>query len=388
MQVFKLCLKIAKKNIPLMFIYLAVFLAVSLIMSRNMSAEQQKINLFSQKKTNIAFICEEKSPLIEGLRQELGKIANFVDLPDDKEALSDALYFRSVSYILRVPEGFTESFMKDGNVSLEKTVVPDSISNTYVDLCIDKYFNIARLYIQHIKGISQESLVQHLKSDLSVSSSVELKTKSGEPVNHVYANYYFNYMAYSLLSVLILGISSIMLAFYNNDLRKRNACSPLSATKINLQFILAILLFTVLAWMIMIIFCLLVNINNSLNINTVFFIINSFVFAVCGTSLSYLIGNLVKSANAISAVSNVVTLGLCFISGVFVPAELLGSSVLKIASFAPTYWFVKANNRIAELTEFNYHNIEPVLSSMLIQLCFSLAFVSVALVISKKRKFQ
>jgi len=388
MQVFKLCLKIAKKNIPLMLIYIVVFLTVSLIMNRNMSAEQQKINLFSQKKTNIAFISEEESPLIDGLKQELGKIANFVDLPDEKEALSDALYFRSVSYILRVPEGFTESFMKGGNVSLKKTVVPDSISNTYVDLCIDKYFNIARLYVQHIKGISQESLVHHLKSDLSVTSSVELKTKGGKPVNHVYANYFFNYMAYSLLSVLILGITSIMLAFFNNDLRKRNACSPLSATKINLQFILAILMFTVLAWMIMVVSCLLFNINNSYNLNTVYFIINSFVFAICGTSLSYLIGNLVKSANAISAVSNVVTLGLCFISGVFVPAEFLGNSVLKIASFAPTYWFVKANDLIAELTEFNYHNIEPVLSSMLIQLCFSLAFVSIALVISKKRRFQ
>ncbi|HHW49198.1 MAG TPA: ABC transporter permease [Clostridiaceae bacterium] len=388
MQVFKLCLKILKKKIPSMLIYLVIFLVVSLIISHSTSAEQQKHSIFSQKKTNITFISEEKTPLIDGLRQELGKIANFVSLPDEKEALSDALFFRWVTYIVRVPKGFTESFMKGENARLEKITVPNSISNTYVDLCIDKYFNIARLYVQQLKDISQESLVKHLEADLSIYSTVELKTKNGKPANHAYANYYFNYLAYSLLAVLILGISAIILTFYNNDLRKRNACSPLSANNINLQFILAILVFSVSAWIIMVIFCLAVNINNSLNLNTFYFIINSFVFTICGTSISYLIGNLVKSPGAVPAVSNVVTLGLCFISGVFVPAELLGSSVLKIASFAPTYWFVKANDQIAGLTEFNFHNIKPVLSAMIIQLCFSLAFFTVALVINKKRRFE
>jgi ABC-2 type transport system permease protein len=128
--------------------------------------------------------------------------------------------------------------------------------------------------------------------------------------------------------------------------------------------------------------------ENSLNLNTVYFIINSLVFAVCGAGISFLIGNSVKSPNAIPAISNVVTLGLCFISGVFVPMELLGNSVLKIASFTPTYWFVKANNQIAELTQFDLANLEPILSSMLIQFGFALAFFTAALVINKKRRFQ
>ena len=138
----------------------------------------------------------------------------------------------------------------------------------------------------------------------------------------------------------------------------------------------------------MITFCLLINFKNSLNVNTVYFIINSFVFAVCGAGISYLIGNLVKSRNAIPAVSNVLTLGLCFISGVFVPVELLGSSVLKIASFTPTYWFVKANNQIAQLAQFDIASVEPIFSSMLIQLGFALAFFTAALVVNKKRRFQ
>ena len=160
-----------------MLVYIIIFLVISLIMSSYLANEQQQQDtLFTQAKSNIAFISEENTPLVDGFKQELGRVANFVELPDEHEALQDALYFRSVTYILRVPEGFTDSFMQGENVQLEKTAVPDSISSTYLDLFIDQYFNTARLYVQQMENISQESLVQYLQSDLAVSASVELKT--------------------------------------------------------------------------------------------------------------------------------------------------------------------------------------------------------------------
>lgn len=372
-----------------MLVYLIVFLVISLIMSSFLAKEQlQQDRLFTQAKSNIAFISKENTPLVDGFKQELGRVANFIELPDETEALQDALYFRSVTYILRVPEGFTDSFMQGENVQLEKTAVPDSISSTYLDLFIDQYFNTARLYVQQMENISQESLVQYLQSDLAVSAFVELKTIGDQPLNQNFANYYFNFLAFSLLSVLILGMGALLLVFYDTDLMRRNACAPLSSSSVNLQFILAILVFTVLAWSIMVAFCLLFNYKNSLNLNTLYFVINSLVFAVCGTGISFLIGNLVKSHNAIPAVNNVVTLGLCFISGVFVPMELIADSVLRIANFTPTYWFVKANNQIAKLTQFDFANLEPIFTSMLIQICFALAFFAAALVANKKRRFE
>lgn len=372
-----------------MLVYLIVFLVISLIMSSFLAKEQlQQDRLFTQAKSNIAFISKENTPLVDGFKQELSRVANFVELPDETEALQDALYFRTVTYILRVPEGFTDSFMQGENVQLEKTAVPDSISSTYLDLFIDQYFNTARLYVQQMENISQESLVQYLQSDLAVSAFVELKTIGDQPLNQNFANYYFNFLAFSLLSVLILGMGALLLVFYDTDLMRRNACAPLSSSSVNLQFILAILVFTILAWSIMVAFCLLFNYKNSLNLNTLYFVINSLVFAVCGTGISFLIGNLVKSHNAIPAVNNVVTLGLCFISGVFVPMELIADSVLRIANFTPTYWFVKANNQIAKLTQFDFANLEPIFTSMLIQICFALAFFVAALVANKKRRFE
>lgn len=388
MQVFKLCMKIIKKNMAIMLMYVGIFLAVSLIISFSASSEQQNENDFTPVKSNISFISEESSPLIDGLKQELGKVANFVELPDETEALQDALYFRSVSYILRVPKGFTESFMNGENVQLEKTIVPNSTSNIYVDLSVDKYLNTARLYVQHTKDITQESLVRYLQSDLAAGTSVEWQANGGNLDNYIYENYYFNYLAYSLLAVLILGMTTLMLVVNDEDLKKRNACSPLSAKSVNMQFMLATLLFTLVSWLVMVIFCFIFSSNNSFNTNSVYFIINTFIFAICGSSISFLIGNLVKGRGAISAVSHVVTLGPCFISGVFVPQELLGEAVLKIASFTPTYWFVRANNQIATLTKFDFLSVRPILTCILIQAGFALAFFVVALVVRKEKRFS
>ena len=190
------------------------------------------------------------------------------------------------------------------------------------------------------------------------------------------------------MDILILGISSLMLVFNDKNLRQRNACSPLSNASFNQQLILFVLLFTGFTWAVMVTICLFFSFNHGLDTNAIYFLINSLVFSVCAASISYLIGLVVKNANVIPAVCNVVTLGLSFFSGVFVPMELLGDSVLKIASFTPTYWYVAANNHIAALRQFNLTSLQPILNCLLMQLGFALAFFTIALVLSKKRKYE
>lgn len=387
MQVFKLCMKIIKKNIPVLLIYVVVFISFSIIMAFSPGTRKDDTDTFNVSKTNIAFFSSENTPLVNGLKEELSKIADFKDLPDERKELQDALYFRKVSCIIRVPEGFTENFLKGEHVELEKTSVPDSASNVYIDLSIDKYLNTAKLYLKLYGNIGEEKLVEYLKSDLANSSPVVLKTVN--PNNRSTGiNYYFNYLAYTLFAILLLGMSSIMLSFNQKDLKMRNSCSPLSPFKMKIQLITANLLFAVFAWVISVFFCVVINFKEAFNLNTVYLILNSFVFTICGMSLSFLIGNLINNRDALPSVSNVVTLGLSFISGVFVPQNLLGENVLKAASFMPTYWYVKANNLIAELERFGIGQLKPIFNMMLIQLAFALAFFAVALVVIKQKSYE
>lgn len=114
--------------------------------------------------------------------------------------------------------------------------------------------------------------------------------------------------------------------------------------------------------------------------------LNGLVFTIAVLSISYLVGLLTKNRNAQSAIANVVSLGFSFLSGAFVPQELLSDKVLTIASFNPTYWYVKANNAIGKLSNFNFDNLSSILIYMLIELGFAIAIFSVALVISKQKR--
>ena len=386
MPVYKLCIKIFKKNISTLLIYFFIFLLFSAIMATSASNTQKELEDFSYIKTDIAFINEEESVLVEGLKAELSKVANFIELPDETEALQDALFFGRVKYILRVPEGFTGSFMDRQNVNLEKTIVPASASSAYIDLLVNKYLNTAKIYVQNMEGISQGELVRYLERDLSEEGHVDILAGPENSASS-YSSIYFNYMVYPLLSILIYGMSALLISFNNTDIKKRVNCSPLSNTAINIQFSLANLTYAFVVWGLMVAFCLLVDSNN-INSSTFYYVLNSFIFTICGTGLAFLIGSLAKGTQAVTALTNVVVLGSCVISGVFVPTELLGSVTLRIGSFTPSYWYVNANNQIARLTQFNFDTLKPVFSDMAVVMLFAAAFFSLAMVIRKERRYS
>ncbi|WP_291634893.1 hypothetical protein [Clostridium sp.] len=64
----------------------------------------------------------------------------------------------------------------------------------------------------------------------------------------------------------------------------------------------------------------------------------------------------------------------------------MSDKALAIASFTPTYWYVKANNVIGSLSSFSFDNLSEVFTYMLIELGFAIDIFSVALVVSKQKR--
>ncbi|MBM7562487.1 ABC transporter permease [Fusibacter tunisiensis] len=376
MQVFKLCLKIFKKNLPVMSIYFGVFIMVSIIMmSNNRPTEQAG---FIQAKTRMVVFSEESSPLIDGMKEVLSDIAVFEAIEDDENQLQDALYFRRISYILRIPENFTEDFLAGKNPTLSVTSVPEATSKIYIDMRLDQYLNTANIYVNQIPGIDAQTLNTYTLEDLDYETPVQMLEADQTFGEEGMMPYYFNYLAYTFMFVVIMGISTIMLVFNDLNIKRRNACAPMSSTSVTLQFYLATMLFSLLSWALLAGLSLLFSRNELSDSNTLAFILNSFVFALSSSSIAFLIGNLVKGREAISAIANVFTLGSCFISGVFVPQAILTDSVLKMASFLPTYWYVRGNTLIAISADFS--------KALMIQLAFAVAFFILAIVVGKKKR--
>lgn len=387
MQVYKAFFRIIQKNRGQILIYLVVFMVLALLLTNAYNPPQDTD--FTKTRVNIAFINEDDdSQLVAGLKNYLGEYANLVDLPDDSQKLQDALFFRQVVYILRVPEGFTTAMLNGQEIQLEKTIVPDSPSNIYMDLLINKYLNTAKTYITYLPELTQTELVSYLKTDLTKETEVTVISSVRHSDNAEKSGYYFNYLSYSLFAILILGVCSVMLVFNDTDLKRRNLCSPMRAATMNVQMILGNLSYAVLTWLVLISASFVMYGSYMFTTNGLLLLLNSFVFTLAALSISYLIGNLVKSRGAMSAVANVFALGTSFLSGVFVPQELLGPNVLMIASFTPTYWYVKANNEIAAAANFNTDTLQSIFTSMVLVLAFGVAVLGVTLVLIKQRRVE
>ena len=377
MQVFNVSMKVLKRNLPSILIYLGIFLALSLLFASQSREQESQYASFDNLKISVAVFSEEDTPLIDGLMETLKETAYITPLKDDPDVISDALYFRIVTYVLRIPEGFTESFRNGEEMKLEKQTIPGSINNIYTELAVNSYFNTARLYLSSGEDMTEEELVVRTRTALAQKTPIDMKTTELVQKDE-YAKFYFNYMSYSLVSILVLGTSLIMLVWKDPDLYRRTAVSPLRRSSISLQKYMALGLFTLISWMVLTFAYFAVNRNAHLDQRLILHMMNSLVFAFTAMGMSFLVGTLLKSRNAISAVSNVVALGPSFISGVFVPQELLGQNVLNLAKVTPTYWYVTANNAISSAGSLTGSVTGTIYKSMVIIGIFGIGFFILA----------
>jgi ABC-2 type transport system permease protein len=384
MRVYKLYFKLLKKAIPTLLVYIGVFLAITIMAT--LSFQGNTDGIFEDTKVRTAFINhDEDTLLLRGFKSYLGKSSEFIEIDESQKAMQDALFFREVTYILSIPKGFTEDFLNGKDPSFKSYTVPDSATNHNVDMAVNTFLNTARVYRNNIENISAEELVGKIAQDLDIQVVVDLYSEEVDKVDNTRQIYFQNYLVFAILSVLILGISSIMISFTNLDIKRRNLSSPISLYSIQFQQILGHITF---AFICIILFVLLGNILNgqsSLDKTSIFFTLNVIAFTIAALSIAYLVGSLTKSIDITHGIANILGLGMSFVSGVFVPMEFLGETTIQIAKFTPAYWYTTANYMIGNLSNFTWEHLSPVYGHMLIQLGFAIAIFAISMVINKKK---
>ena len=387
MQVFSAYFRIVKRLLPQLMIYVCVFMGLAIVFTfmNGDSAE----TTFTATSMKVAVVERDApSPLVDGLKASLATRHTLVDLPDDPQQLQDALYYRDVQYIIIVPEGYAAAFAAGQDVKLDTALVPDSAGAYYVTGQIDQYVRLMRTYQRACPHLSQQEQADAALRALSTHADVSLVQRDSNLDSGVPAySYYYNYLAYVMLALVLMVVSTIQMLFGQSDLYRRNLCAPLSVRRLDGQLMLGNLVFSIACWALLVL-CSFVLYGGSLLTSALLplLLLNSLVYTIVCVGLSYLLGQLVKSAPAQSAMLNIVTLGMSFLCGVFVPQEVMSPAVLKAAQFLPTYWYVHANNDINALSALDGAHIWPILSQMGIQLAFAIALFCLALLLSKRRR--
>lgn len=385
MTVFKNYFRVLKKHLAIIIIYMVIFLGLIIMFTWNTGSKNDS---FFASKVKLMVINEDtQSEFLEAFLDYLEQYAIFVEREEDEEARKNALFFREVEYILTIPEGFGEDFLNQGRMSLSKDTVPDSANAIFLDNAINNYLNIARTYIKHLPQISQEQLIKLVEATIGGQVNVKIENKLPDKISasNTFNKLFFNYLGYIIIACFVNGVSVVMFSFTVLEIRRRHVASPVSARRVGMQLILGNMAYLFCYLIIFIIAGYIMNKNRMLNTGTLLTWLNVLVFSLSCLSFSYLVGITVRSKKAIQAISTAVSLSIAFTSGIFIPQEYLAEPVLKAASFAPGYWYVKANNAIAQIISYDWTQLGKIFGYMGIQLGFAAAIMSIALLAGKRK---
>jgi ABC-2 type transport system permease protein len=389
MQVFKVYFKIIRKNIPMLSIYIVVFmLMVVLFASLGNNASSGE---YMAVKTRVMIINhDEPSALTDGLVDYLAEKSIIVPPAKDEEGIRDALFFNDAEYVITIPSGFAEDFVSGTHVlSLEKMTAPGSATGVKTDILVQKYLDLFRLYLETGDKAQTDpnalaEISAFVQSDLKNEAGVTWEgAKEVDAIERIAS--FFAYLAYSLLSIMVLGVSSIMIVFSKRDLKNRMNCAPVRSSRISLEMMLGNLCYAIFAWAAMSSVCLLFAGSAVSDPKVWMLVINALALSIAALSISFLVGSVIRSPSASQAIANVIALGSCFLSGVFVPQWLLGDTVKRIASFTPTFWYVSAIEKIKVLQSYDWQDTKPIYMYMLIQLGFAAAFLVISLVLRQQK---
>ena len=379
MTVFKTFLKILNKN---KFIIILYTLFLIFFGGFNMQTSESNINFVASKPDIMIVNYDEEKGITKDLIKYIEENSNVVDLKNNEDAINDALFYRDVNYVVYIPKNYNKDFMNGKNPEIEIKSTGD-YQSSFAEMLLSRYIKVANIYQKSINN--EEELISKINETLSKKSEVEITSKLDTNILSK-ATFYYNFANYSIMACLIYVICLILASFKDIKIQKRTIISSTNYKTLNRQLLLSNSLFSIILWMIYVVLSFILVGDIMFSIHGIFYLINSFVFTICATTIALFIGNIVSNKNAISGIVNVIALGSSFLCGAFVPMEWLPDGVIKIAHILPSYYYISNNEILKTLEIINFNTIKPILLNIIIILSFSIIFIILTNIVSKRKQ--
>lgn len=379
MIVFKTILKILNKLKGLIILYTIMLISVTLV---NQSSDN--VDSFEEVKPSVIIVNNDKSKS-NVTNHFIKYLENHMEVKDidigNEEKIDDALFYRDVSLVVYIPDGFGDDLLDSKDVSVEYKISGDK-GSSYGKMLVQNYFDSFNIYNNYYDG---DELFDRLDNALNVDVNVEVKSKLDTNSLSRMARF-FNFLNYAILAGCVYSISMILASLKSENVRKRTIVSSYDYKKYNRIVLGACSIVIIGMWLLYMILALIIFKDLFISMNGLWYVINSFVFSLCSLCIGFLIGNITQNKGAISGIVNVVSLGSSFLCGCFVPLEFMPDYVIKIAHIFPTYYFVINNEALKVMDNFSLSSVSPLIFNIGIVLIFGVCFVIITNYVSKKKQ--
>ena len=376
MQVFKAMFKVTRKRLPSALVYIIVFIVISVAIT----SVSTKDNKFEATRLRVCIFDEDDTAESCALAEFIGKNNDIVEIENDRDAITDALYYQWANYVLIINKGYSEKIAAGDTADLFGSYhLDESYSVVYMGQLLDEYTSSVKAYLTMGRSVSEA--VACAEEALSQESSVEMLRTDNGGDSHFSVDFsmYFQYMPYIIISSVLIVVCQVLVTMNRRDIRFRTNCSCLRNSEYTVQLFLGSGLFVLAVWLLLMAVGAVLN-KEMYTGRAWYAVLNSFIFSVVVAAIAVFVSSFEPKDNVLNLINQVLGLGMSFMCGVFIPTSILSSSVLSAARFMPAYWYIRANNMIADVQPFS---LEGVLKCYGVQLLFAAALVLLTLLVRR-----
>lgn len=335
MQVFKAFLQVLKHKLSTAFVYIIVFFVIAIPMTINGNKER----IFEATKLAVCVFDADDTPESHALTDFIGQQHDLVTVENDRTAITDALYYEAVDYVLVIEDGYAEKLENGETDALFSSYrMHDSYGAALVQQMLDRYISTVQAY--RTGGAELTDAIADAADVLTEKTEVRYaETKNTAVLSPVNASY-FTYMSYILISVIFSVLSPVLLTMNRKDLRFRTACSCLRPNARTMQIFAGSSLFVLVIWALFTVTGILLG-GGQISGLAWLVIPNSLLYAIICTGIAIFVAELGVRTQVINMLTQILGLGMSFLCGVFVEQSMLGEGVLAVGRFLPAYWYVR-----------------------------------------------
>lgn len=357
MRVFKLYLLLLQRQWRTIALYVTVFLGVFLLIAvlnpDNGEYQAQQIRVVLRN--------EDDSEVSEVLSDALQERFVVEEGLGDTE-MDEALFYQAGHVAIVIPEGFGDAFAL-GKGTLELHTQGNNAYGELVRRQCDQFLGLLAKGHQLHPEKSYAQLCEEIRA-ADTPVSVEMTSALSDSRSRM--STYCNFMSYVILTLMLTCIPLTISVLRAPDTQMRLSCAPLSGRSLMLQVLAGAGIFA----------------------SGLLMLLNGVLFTAASLAFALMIAFLIsghrkreKTEETVSALSNLLGLSFSFLGGAFVPQQLLSAPLQFIASFTPTYWFVRVSDQLGSGV------IDPsqLLTGYVALTLFALAFALSTAVIARRR---
>ncbi|MBR4628254.1 MAG: ABC transporter permease [Ruminococcus sp.] len=377
MQVFKAFFKVLKRNSFTAIVFIGVFLLLALMISDG----KAEVTIFALDAKKVSVFDEDDSPESRKFVEMLGEKFEIVDIRNDRDIITDMLYYEQIDYAFVINRGWSEKLAAgetDGLFTSYK--MHDSYAKVIVEQCLDDYVTAVNVYTA--AGMSLDKAMDCAGEDILVETDVTIEKfgDDNKDFTPMFAAYY-RYLPYIFISAILSALCPVLMIMNRKDIRFRTNCSSVDANSYTMQIFAGGAVFVLAVW--------LIFIGAGVYMYGGIFrgkawtaLLNSGLFALITTALAVLVASVIDSQKILTLIVQILGLGMSFLCGIFVPQSMLGDSVNAVGRFLPAYWYVRLNEM---LCGDRLYSTGKAMACLLIEAAYAVTLVLVTVLIRRVR---